>query len=239
MKIRKMRRRKLRRPMVRRRRRRTKNSTEVKYLTIQVADLASDISYVATASDALYGPQHKFSNLFGYIAQGTARDQRVGGKIYVKFITFHLFTTGCPESNTYSVDRYLLRCIVSNTGNTRIASGSNIPDYFGHLSEANFNSLIDRSNITVYHDKTYIVDSGSFATEASGASAHCGASRRISFTVPIGHVVDYIADGTTVRNDRDFISLILLVGVPGMATATNDRQICCTDMVARAYYTDA
>lgn len=235
-----MRRRKLRRPIVRKRRRRTaKNSPEVKYVTIQVPDMAGDISYVATASDVLYGPQHKFSNLFGYIAQGTARDQRVGGKIYVKFITFHLFTRGCPESSSYSVDMYHLRCIVSNTGNTRIASGNNILDYFGHVANRNFNSLIDRSNITVYHDKTYKISGGAFPNEASGTYAHAGPSRRISFTVPIGHVVDYIADTNTVRNDRDYINLNMLVGVPGMATATNDRQICCTDMTARVYYTDA
>lgn len=236
----------MRRPMrrksttVRRRTRRlTKGkSTEVKYITLTQQDIPSEIAYNA-ATDVLYAEQNVFSNHLAYIEQGTNRDQRVGGKIYVKFATFHLWTWACPGDEDTGVDQYYLRCIVSNTGNTRYSAASTVPSYFGSLEKRNINGLINRSNITVYHDKIYKVSGSAFPTQALAPDNLYGNARRISFTVPIGHVVDYINDSNIVKNDRDYISLMLIVGLPGMQAATATTQICCTDMTIRYYYTDA
>lgn len=229
-----------RKPPTRRRIRRLNKgkSTEVKYLTLTQQDIPSQITY-SPATATLFAEQHVFSDHLAYIDQGTNRDQRVGSKIYVKFATFHLWTWACPESFEQDVDNYYLRCIVSNTGNTRIAAGAVVPNYFGSLEKRNINGLINRSNITVYHDKIYKVSGAAAITNPESPSNITGNSRRISFTVPIGHLVDYINDSVIVRNDRDYICLMLIVGCPGMSMETNSMQMCCTDMTIRYYFTDA
>lgn len=236
-----MRRRPTRRSTTRRTRRRrsTKNSPEVKYLTLSVPDLASKISCTAGQLSTLFNGQNKFTDMLSYLAQGVGRDNRIGGKVYMKFATFHLWTRACPNDPEIVIDHYYLRCIVSNTGNTRIAQNNQITEYFGSAERRNINGVIDRSKVTVYHDKIYKVVSGGLGTTALDSTIHCGPSRRISFTVPIGHVVDYLTDSTTVRNDRDYMCLMLIVGVPGMESGTDQTQIACTDISVRFYYTDA
>jgi len=237
--------RKMRRPMrrksaIRRRTRRPNKgkSTEVKYITLSQQDIPSQIEYSA-ASASLFASQHVFSDHLAYIDQGTNRDQRVGSKIYVKFATFHLWTWACPESFAQDVDNYFLRCIVSNTGNTRVAAASNLPIYFGSLEKRNINGLINRSNVTVYHDKMYKISGASSINNPQSPENVLGNCRRISFTVPIGHIVDYVNDSVVVRNDRDYICLMLIVGCAGMSGASNGVQMCCTDMTIRYYFTDA
>lgn len=239
-KYRKMRRPTRRKSAIRRRARRpTKGkSTEVKYLTLTQQDIPSQIAY-SPATASLFQEQHVFSDHLAYIDQGTNRDQRVGSKIYVKFATFHLWTWACPESFAQYVDNYHIRCIVSNTGNTRVAAGNNIANYFGSLEKRNINGLINRSNVTVYHDKIYKVSGSASNNNPESPDNILGVSRRISFTVPIGHLVDYVNDSVIVRNDRDYICLMLIVGCPGMSVETNALQICCTDMTIRYYFTDA
>lgn len=221
-----------------RRRRPLKNTAEVKYATLTVQDLASLIHCSSSPNNYLYSEQLKITNLFGYITQGTARDTRIGGKLYMKFLTFHIWTRACPDDIDYMIDHYYLRCIVSNTGSGRVNQNNAIADYFGSSELRNINGLIDRSKVTVYHDKVYKVTAGGLGTTGTGETVNCGPSRRISFTVPIGHVVDYIADSDAVRNDRDYMCLSLLIGVPGMNTTLNGRQIACSDVTMRFYYTD-
>jgi len=223
----------------RRRRMRTQNKAEVKYFSFSGCDFAVDTAYTAAPVKTLYGEQHQVSAMLAGITQGTARNQRIGSKIFVKFIRFNMFVRGCPDDPLFHVGNFLLRTLVHTTGNIRYVAGVAIPDFFGIEECRNFNGIVDRSLVNVYYDRTHLVASNGYVTTTATPTSMIGAARRISFTVPLNRVVDYIQNGTTVRNDRDFISLSTMVGTPGMNAVTNTNQICCFDLNFRIYYTDA
>jgi len=223
----------------RRRRMRMQNKAEVKYFTYTGFDFACDAAYTADEVETLYGEQHQVSSMLSGIENGAERNQRIGNKIFVKFIRFYMFVRGCPDSSNYHVGNFLLRVIVSNTGNIRVAAGTAINGYFSTSEQRNFNGLIDRSAVTVYHDRVYNITSNGYVTTTATPTSMIGGSRRITFTVPINRTVDYITGTNTVRNDRDQLSLITIVGTPGMNAVTNTNQIACYDLNYRVYYTDA
>lgn len=234
-----MRRTKRRSTTYRRRRRTRRSSTkaEVKYATYNVQDVPQTIQY-SGLSRILYGAQHAISNFLAYIPQGTARNNRVGSKIFLKHITFRIWTRACPGATTYNVASYNLRIILSNTGYDRIAAGGNIANYFALNQRSNINGFIDRSVISVYHDKIYTINS-SWATSSVQPDNLAGGSRCIVFTHYFNRPVTYQDDGLLVRNDRDFLSLMMIVGTPGMNSITSGTQVACSDIEARIYFTDA
>lgn len=210
---------------------------EVKYYDYIATDKPHKISANTGTSTNLWDIQHTLSGLLSSIAQGTGRNQRIGNRIYVKFIKFSMWTTGCPGATTYNVGDFNLRVIVHNTGLTRITAGNTISDFFSPAIAKNINGFINRTNIYVMHDKTYLFRTG-WVTGAINPDNLCGASRKLTFNVPFGRLVEYIDGTSTVKNDRDFISLSTIVGCPGMSTATNTTQVACSDISLRIYYTD-
>jgi len=210
---------------------------EVKYNTFTTESQNINIAYPGALTTSMYANQFKISNLFGNIAQGTGRGDRIGNKIYVKFIQLTIFARGCPSSADYDVGTFNLRIIVSNTGATRTTAGNIIANYFAPSVNSNFNALINRNAANVRYDKTFLMRADT-PTTALVPTCFCGASRRLHITIPIGRVVEFLDGATTVRDDRDFLCLFMMVGVPGMSLATNGYQICCADVISRVYYTD-
>lgn len=246
MRIRRRMRRMKRKSVVRRRRKITLSSLkrkqarkpEVKYFTYIKEDTPSKIAYSATANKKLYDHQYIFGNMFGGIVYGTGNDQRVGNKIYVKFIQFTMFTKACPGTTVFDIASYNLRMIVANTGLERYVAGTDISNFFGPALSNNFNNLVDRSRIYVKFDKTFNIPAFGSATISLAPYNTCGASKRLSVTVPIGKVIEYVNGTNSPKNDQDYLGLFLLVGLPGMNTVTNTQQVSCTDLIFRIYYTD-
>lgn len=219
-------------------RRRSQNKAEVKYFTFTGADFASNVASSPTTSTALFPEQHQISGMLSGIVQGTSRSQRVGSKIFVKFIRFHFFVRSCPSSDDYLVSSFLFRILVTNTGSARITAGTQINDFFGVSVKRNINGIIDRSNINVLYDRIHLVSSPTVTTTTTPYTM-CGGVKAISFTVPINRTVDFVQNSSTVRNDRDYLSLSTICGVPGMSIFTNTKQVACFDVNYRVYYTDA
>lgn len=246
MRIRRRMRRMKRKSVVRRRRKITISSLkrkqarkpEVKYFTYLKEDTPSKIAYTGTASKTLYDHQYIFGNMFGGIVAGTANDQRIGNKIYVKFIQFTMFTKACPGTTVFDIGSYNLRMIVANTGTERIVAGTPVPNFFGVAVSNSFNNLIDRSRVYTKFDKTFNIPAHGSATTSLAPYNTCGASKRLSVTVPIGKVIEYVNGTNSPKNDQDYLGLFLLVGLPGMTTVTNAQQVSCTDIIFRIYYTD-
>lgn len=235
-----MRRRRMgKRTMVRRMssiKKRLERRTEVKYKDWYSYDIPQYILTSVASSASLYSNQFVYSNILN-IAQGTSNGQRIGQKIYVKFIKVRLWVRGCPSSSSYNVGDYQYRAIVSDTGNLRVASGVTVTGYFKPPVHRNIFGQIDRSYITPKFDRTYNVSAG-WVTGGVDPDAVSGACRMIQFTVPMGRTVEYQGDTTAVKNDKDYLCLMLLAGTPGMSSATDGRQVTCTDMQIRVYYTD-
>lgn len=211
---------------------------EVKYFTYTKENTPTNVAWPGTASKSIFANNYIVGNMLGGIVVGTGADQRIGNRIYVKFIQFTMFTKACPASSTFHISSYNLRMIVANTGITRVVAGNDVSNFFGPSCQNVFNNLIDRTRVYTKFDKTFRITSTDSATTALSPYNMCGASKRLSVTVPIGKVIDYNANSTGVKNDQDYLGLYLLGGVPGMSTVTDAQQICCTDIIFRIYYTD-
>lgn len=214
------------------------NKPEVKYCDISNYDNPLPIQYPTGATTTLYAPQFLASNLLASITQGYARQERIGGKIYVKFIRIHAWVRACPSATQYDVGDFQLRLIFSNTGNSRFGAGNSIAGYFSSPARINLYSFIDRSEIYVHSDKFFRIHGGSDSTQAVDPFANTGAFRFISYTIPIGRTVDYVGDTDVVKDNKDYICLSALIACPGMSSPTNGRQIGCLDYNIRVYYTD-
>lgn len=212
---------------------------EVKYNTFIVDDAPINIAYPGALTDNMYANQFRISNLLGNIPLGTGRGDRIGNKIYVKFIQLTIWTHACPGATNYDVGSYHLRIIVANTGQNRLASNTIVPKFFAPPVMYQFNALINRNLVNVRYDKTYHVRATESATTALVPFNLCGASKRLHITIPIGRVIDF-QEGTAgmPRNDADYLCLYMMVGVPGSNLATNGLQVCCNDIISRVYYTD-
>lgn len=210
---------------------------EVKYFDYFAVDKVHRAIYATTASQTLFTSQHVLSGMLSSIAQGTGRNNRIGNRINVKFIKFTIFTRACPSTTTYNVGDYLLRCIVSGTGISRVTAGTLISEYFYPPVNRNIMGSINRTNVYTMFDKTYPIRAG-WVTGAVNPDNFCGPCRKLTFNVPLGRMVEYLEGSNTVKNDRDFLSLMMLIGVPGMNVATDETQIACSDIHLRIYYTD-
>lgn len=211
---------------------------EVKYFTFVTEEVPSNVTYTSTPSTTMYATNHLISNILGGITLGTSNNQRIGNKIYVKFVQFHIFTHGCPGTSAYSVDAYNLRVIVANTGQTRVVATNNVNTFFGAAVKNTFNGLIDRTRVVVKYDKVFRISPGAIPTSALVPDNFCGPSKRISITIPIGKVIEYNDGLTAPKNDADYLSLYMMTGTPGMNATTNATQIACSDITFRVYYTD-
>jgi len=227
-----------------RRRRRTstlikRSKPEVKYYTLTKTGHPTTIHNDVGASSTLYGNQHVISNLFGGIIQGTTNDTRVGNRIYVKFIQFYITTWSCPDDEEYPMGTYLFRTIVSDTGiGADVTAGNPVLKYFAPNMIRNINSLINRTKIGVKYDKFYTVTASGFPNSGISPATNLGAIKRISFAVPIGKVIEYQNGTAQVKNEKDDLHFMLLAAVPGMSSTLDGKQICCSDIIMRIYYTD-
>lgn len=219
-------------------RKRLARTPEVKYATFYDSDLPHQILTSSSNLTTLWSNQNVISGLLSNIAQGTGRNQRIGNRIYVKFISINIFTRACPSLSTYSISDYVLRTIVSDYGMDRPSAGTNVNDYFSPGIKRNIHGLIDRTRFTVLHDKYHYIRS-SWATDATLPNAPTGSAKVIKLRIPIGRNIEYRDGSTTVKDDKNYLGLMMLAGTPGMTTTLSNYQVACSDIIVRTYFTDA
>lgn len=227
-----------RRPIVRRRKARIMMPKtmipETKYLTLNdVSKAIKNNSYNATVS-YLDGFNNYYTDLLGNITKGTDDNQRVGDRIFVKFITFHFFIQSCGEAvSPDPIYNYITRAFVHNS---RTTAGTNIPNFYRGASVSPLTHLKpDRRNYTIWYDKFYqmINYTGPNAATIRGA----GPQRLIKFKLPVYRNVGFDSAGVT-KDDNNVYSVSL--GGFNLAGATNTfKQMGCMDVCIRVYFTDS
>lgn len=240
MPIRKMRRRKMRRSVIRRKRRTSGGSrkTEVKYISISTIDVPIKITASAAPTSTLYAQNRYAHNILSFIEQGTAADQRIGDRIFLKHITIVATTRGCPALSTYSVGTYYLRCLLHNTGGTRPSITTDIQNFFRTVDKNNFNGIVDQTKFKLFQDKLVSVKANEGPNWTSLDYTHNGPYRRFIMKHTFNKEVIYERGTNEVKNDDCSFDFSILLGVPGAVNANNLRQIACIDMHINVYYTD-
>lgn len=234
---RKKRRRRFRRKYTYRRRRyRSRgNATEIKFITVALNDSAHLVQYDNAANPILQGNQYYLANLLDNITRGTGYGGRIGNKVYVMKISVKHLIYGCTPSADYVVDRFILRHIWHNL---RATAAQTIPLFFGASVKQPFHNLVNRKEVSVHYDNTFMISPGAYATAFTGTANMSGPIRYIQYNVPVNRYVSYTS-GEIVREDKNVFSLAMLVATPGMTAATSARQVACSHTIMRIYYKDA
>lgn len=245
-KMRLMRRR--RRPRYTMRRRRTRSvgslvkrrsSTEVKYLTYIDVNKAVPNTQSLISTSTLQGGCQFAGDIISNIVQGTGDLNRIGDKIYVKYVDFRVCIKPCLQNNAWQPMDFIYRVLVHNA---RVAAGTAVPSFWrGAYTIPVTHAWPDRSNNNIYYDRTITAISTSgqspipvLAANPTGISSNY---RLLRFRIPIGRQVTFNSSGN-VKDLRD----VLTFSVMGYAMKDDaDRigwQTACMDYSYRIYFTD-
>lgn len=205
---------------------------EVKYATY--IDVAKSIknNFTTTASGDLLGHNQFYTDIFSIITKGTNDQNRIGDRIFVKFITIHIFVQGCIDATTPdTVTNFLLRLFVHNARQT---AGTTIPNFFRGLSVSPITHLKpDRRNLTVWYDKMYpMICQSSFTAATKGA----GAMRLIKVKLPVYRQITFDTNNST--KDENSVYSISMAGYNMAGAADTAKQMACMDVCYRIYFTD-
>lgn len=244
-KIRLMRRRRRPRYMARRRTRsvgslvKRRSSTEVKYFTYIDFNKAVPNTESATATSSLQSTCQFTGDIISNIVQGTGDNNRIGDKIYVKYVDFKVCIKPCLQSSAWQPMDFMYRVLVHNA---RVAAGVVVPNFWrGTYRIPLTHAWPDRSQHNIYYDRviTSISTSGQspipvLSSSPTGISSNY---RYFRFRIPIGRQVTFSSTGT-VKDTRD----VLTFSVMGYAMKDDqDRvgwQTACMDYTYRIYFTD-
>lgn len=239
-----------RRGVIRRRIRRTrsvgsavksKKTSEVKFFTYIDFNKAVPNTETTAATSDLTASSTFAGDIISNIVQGTADNNRIGDKIYVKYIDFKVCLKPCLQNDQWQPVDFLYRVLIHTA---RVAAGVSVPNYWrGTYRISVTHAWPNRAVYNTYYDKTIssICTSGIAPipityTTAPGSriSSHY---KMLRFRIPIGRQISFGPSGT-VKEQRDVISFSVL----GYAMKDNiDRanwQVACMDYTYRIYYTD-
>lgn len=206
---------------------------ETKYATY--IDISKSIknNFFSTPVATLDGINNFYSDFFSSITKGTDDSQRVGDRIFVKFITIQLLIQGCGDivspDNVYN---FLVRVLIHNG---RFTAGTTLNNFFRGTSASPITHLKpDRRNVTVWHDKTHLMTNGN---GLNGVNKGAGAMKLIKIKLPVYRNINYDSTGLS-KDDNDVYSLS--VAAYNMAGAAGFlKQCACMDLCIRTYFTDA
>jgi len=216
------------------------NTTEVKHKTISQSATTAAIQYISTNSTTLFTVQQANigdSNIQGALSTitlGTAKQNRIGTRIFVKSISLKCMAWICPAST--DADHYStvgIRWIVHNAP----SSNQQTVDYFWTSTTNNhLMDYVDRTRWNVYKDKLTILNTGYPLQGTRSTPGGEGNLRVIKMRIPINRHVEYTYEGS-IKNDRDIINLAVYGWSPG--DPDNTTQIACYNWVCRIYFTDS
>lgn len=243
--------RRLRMRMRRRRYRRSK--AEVKVLTSVLSGMPiyhyCPSTYNSTSSDR----DGIMQNIFNGISLGTNYQQRLGNKIFVKFmrITHSCYVDSFTVGTTvYSPSAVGLRLMWTNDVTnpaTPTAAGSANTDFYAHISSCKFIQPINRRKYIVFYDKRKIITSG----WPANASDSCGQVATWSYRIPVNKTIVYndtMSTSGPAKEDKMNYNLKAIAYINGYNNAafqsSNNSPVAgCSplvlDTVIRTYYTDS
>lgn len=206
---------------------------ETKYNTLIDVSKSIKNNFFGSTTATLKGVNNFYTDIISGISKGTDDNQRIGDRIYVKFMTIHLFIQGCTEATGYdNVLNFLIRVFVHNS---RLAAGTDITNFFRGVSISPITHLKpDRRNSTVWFDKYYpmITASGVLAS-----SKGAGPIRIVKIKLPIYRNVNFDSSGLT-KDDNSLYSLSV-AGYNMAGAADTAKQVACMDVCIRTYFTDS
>lgn len=225
----------------------SRTSPEVKFFTYIDYNKAVPNTETLTATSDLLGTTTFAGDIISNITQGTADTNRIGDKIYVKYIDFKVCIKPCLQNNQWQPMDFLYRVLIHTC---RVGAGGYVIGYWrGTYRIPVTHAWPNRANYNTYYDKIVrsISTSGQSpvpATYPSPVPSPAPAGSPISsnykmlrFRIPIGRQVTFATNGT-VKEQRDVITFNVL-GY-GMRD-DQDRagwQTACMDYSYRIYFTD-
>jgi len=207
---------------------------EVKYLTKLDNSKSIKNNFFNSATSTLDGINNFYSDIFSLITKGTDDNNRVGDRIFVKFLTIHLYIQGCGDPVTPDpVYNFLIRVIVHNA---RFTAGSGIAVFFrGGSTTPLTHCKPDRRNFTVWYDKMFIMNNMNGFNAATNLGA--GPIKIVKIKLPVYRNVGFDIAGAT-KDDNSVYSLS--VGAYNMSGASGTlKQCACMDVCIRPYFTDS
>lgn len=244
--------RRMRMRMRSRRRYRRSNKPEVKVLTSVLSGMPL-YHYCPTASNTTSSDRDGLlQNIFNGISLGTNYQQRLGNKIYVKFLRvthscyLDSFTVGATVYTPNSVGvRLMWTNDVTNPATPSTAGAANT-DFYAHNSSCKFIQPINRRKYIVYYDKRKIITSGwpTSSTDVGGQVATW------SYRVRVNKTIIYNDSPTTsgaAKEDNMNYNLKAICYIPGYNNAAFQSATSSPvaglspmvlDTVVRTYYTD-
>lgn len=233
-----MRRTRRRRPLIRRRRKSRimmpkSMVPETKYHTL--IDVAKSIknNFFTTQTGTLAGMNNYYPDIFSNIVKGTDDNQRVGDRIFVKFISMQFFIQGCVDLiSGDQVFNFLVRILVHNS---RIAAGTDIAGFFRGISISPITHLKpDRRNVSIWHDKMHLFRCNSaFNAGTRGA----GDLKVIRIKIPVYRNIGYDSLGNTKDDNSTYSMSAAAYNMAGAAQTF--KQVACMDVCIRTYFTDS
>lgn len=217
-----------------------RNTSEVKYLTYyDYNKLVPNTERISGATSELYSGCQFATNIMKNIVQGTGDNQRVGDRIYVKYIDFKVMIKPCLQSDAWKPCDFVYRIFI-HTAN--VAAGAVVSNFFkGNLLIPITHGWPDRSQRNIYYDKMVMALSTSGGTPVPVTVAKPGdaysSMRYVTFRIPVGRQVTFKSDGEP-KEARDCISFSVMGYGPRDDQDRLGWQTACMDYTYRIYYTD-
>lgn len=240
---------------MRRRRYRRRAKVEVKVLTSIVSGMPIYHYCPNSANTSSSDRDGILQNIFNGIAIGTNYQQRLGNKIFVKFLRVthscyvDPFSIGTPAV-TYAPNAVGLRIMWTNDTTqpaTPDAAGNANTDFYAYSSICKFIQPINRRKYIVFYDKRKIIESG----WPAGTQDSCGQVASWSYRIPVNKTIVYndtLSSSGQAKEDNMNYNLKAIAYINGYNNAafraTGTAPVpglspLVLDTVVRTYYTDA
>lgn len=178
------------------------------------------------------------ADILNNIVQGTAENQRIGNRIFVKKIQWRFTVYLCPQGNSVSLNSAAIRFIIGSAG-WNLTAGTSLSGFFDTATNTIFDGALNRRKFSFFKDKTVHLNSGYPAiTTAGGVNvAGTGMVKRVNLTCNVNKQVKYYPGGANVSDESNSYNLFALGTTPNLGSNVEVRVACMTYRV-RIWYTD-
>jgi len=236
-KYRKLKRRRIKRRYITKRRK-PSSKVETKIYTTHTDSEAIYSTYTLTNGTISPGSWYHKGDLLNGIVNGINANQRIGSKIFVKKIQVLHTLYLCPEGNNASISAAAIRYVICSAG-WNSAAGTPLNNFFDEPCKVGINGSLNRRNFIVWKDKTYNINSSTYAsTNSTGVSVvGQGHMRTIRHTINVNRSVTFVPGQNLVKDERDSFCFFTFAALPGQLPNTEGRAACQSTRY-RVWYTD-
>lgn len=229
-----------RRYIIKRRRisRRPTKKVETKIYTVNIQSQAIYATHAASATANSAGAWLLTTDLLSNIVPGTAANQRIGSKIFVKKIQMLHTVYLCPLGNSAQINHATVRYVIGSFG-WQQSAGTPFSDFFDAPVNVTINGSMNRRKYMINKDKTYVIASGWPApNDAAGLlNTGQGMTKVIRHTLNLNRSITYMPGSNQVKDERNSINLACFGYLAGQPAGTETRCACQATRY-RVWYTD-